>query len=320
MPLYSPFYPTESYTLHNIGLTTSVATNALTINITASDGATTLSSGNPGYIAMRSSTLTSGGFNLRSVTGAVSLTVPSGATLGMASNVSGTLTVYAIDNAGTIELGVSFVPIVEGGVITTTAITSGSSSNNVIYSTSARSNVPFRIIGFITITEVTAGTWASNATQIQLWTPYTKIPLISAKYGNNIAQSVTTGADRQLFFEQKFNDNYNCVTNAGTAWLFTCPVAGTYFVSARLETATGFTVSAVSFFIAIYLNGSGYEYNADISALNSSSMRYTPGVYTTIQASAGDTFSIYANFPQTGSLNSSSQWNLVNVCQIPWLP
>lgn len=136
----------------------SVASNALTIGA----GALTL--------GFRSTTLTSG--TVTTIIGTPSnLVVPSGATLGTTSALFSRLAVIALNNAGTIELGVintaGGVLLDETNLISTTAISAGSSSASVIYSTTARSNVAYRVIGFIDSTQATAGTWASSPSQIQ---------------------------------------------------------------------------------------------------------------------------------------------------------
>jgi hypothetical protein len=135
-----------------------VAANALTI----SSGALPL--------GFRSATLTSG--TVTTVSGTPSnLVVPSGATLGTTSALASRLAVIALNNAGTIELAVvntaGGVLLDETNLISTTAISAGSSSASVIYSTTARSNVAYRVIGFIDSTQTTAGTWATSPSEIQ---------------------------------------------------------------------------------------------------------------------------------------------------------
>ena len=79
----------------------------------------------------------------------------------------------AINNAGTIELAAVNISggnqLDETNLISTTAEggSGAADSANVIYSTTARSNVAYRVIGFIDITEATAGTWATAPSTIQ---------------------------------------------------------------------------------------------------------------------------------------------------------
>ena len=135
-------------------MTASVAANALTATI------------NPCSLDFRSATLTSGTVNNRTLATAASLTVASGATLGTTSGNASRLVLLALDNAGTIEPAiVNFaggVNLNEEGVISTTALSGSSNSATVIYSTTARTNVPYRVIGFIDSTQATAGTWATT--------------------------------------------------------------------------------------------------------------------------------------------------------------
>lgn len=163
--------PTASYEISNLGLATSVASNALTIALKQADGSTNPSTGASAVkVGMRSSTLTSGLYNQRSATAATSLVISSGSTLGTVSATAHDLWVYLIDNAGTLELAVSQTLFHENQLISTTAEggAGAADSANIMYSTTTRSNVPFRLVGKINITEATAGTWASNATSINV--------------------------------------------------------------------------------------------------------------------------------------------------------
>ena len=140
-------------------VTASVAANALTLGL------------NPTNLDFRSSTLTNGTPNSRVVSSALSLAVPSGATLGTVSGQSARLVLIAIDNAGTVELAVGNLAgglnLDETTLISTTAISGTSNSAGVIYSTTARSNVPFRVVGITDLVQATAGTWATAPTLVQ---------------------------------------------------------------------------------------------------------------------------------------------------------
>ena len=165
------------------GLAASVGSSALTISLKTPVGNDpTLS--NPVVVPVRSATLSSGAMNLRSVTAAQSITIPSTATMGQSNGVAARLWVALIDNAGTLELAVintqlgsgQIHPVNESGLISTTALGTGSDSAGVWYSTAARSNVPFRLIGYIESTQATAGTWASAPAVIQPMGPGVRRP------------------------------------------------------------------------------------------------------------------------------------------------
>jgi hypothetical protein len=142
-------------------ITASVASNALTVTL------------NPTTLDFRSSTLSSGTVNTRTVSTAISVTVSSGSTLGTINNVASRIVIIAIDNAGTVELAVVNIAggnqLDETNLISTTAEggAGAADSANVIYSTTARTSVPYRVVGFIDSTQTTAGTWASAPSTIQ---------------------------------------------------------------------------------------------------------------------------------------------------------
>jgi hypothetical protein len=99
------------------------------------------------------------------------LTIPSGATLGTVSAVQSTIIVAVLNSAGTLEYTVQNLAggsdMSETGVISTTAISAGSTANNVWYSNTARTNVPYAIVGRFDSTQTVAGTWASDPTLVQ---------------------------------------------------------------------------------------------------------------------------------------------------------
>jgi hypothetical protein len=136
-----------------------VAANALTITI------------NPTTLDFRSTTLTDGTPTTLSLAAAVTVVVPNTATLGTINATAARLAVLAINNAGTIEAAVVNLAggnqLDETNLITTTTIGTGADSNNVIYSTTGRTNVAYRVVGFIDITEATAGVWATAPTLVQ---------------------------------------------------------------------------------------------------------------------------------------------------------
>jgi hypothetical protein len=146
----------------NIGLAASVGSNELTIELKQLDGSTNPTALQPSVISFRKPTVTDGGFDIVKVTGALSITIPASTTIGTISGVAEPIYVYLINNAGTAELAVSVSASVdEGNVISTTAV-SGGTSRTTVYSTTARTDVPIRLIGKIVSTQATAGTWATS--------------------------------------------------------------------------------------------------------------------------------------------------------------
>lgn len=151
----------DRITSHIFDVDASVAANALTVTI------------NPCVLDFRSTTLTDGTPVIRTVSAAISMTVSSGSTLGTVSGVQSDVAILAINNAGTVEVAVvniaGGVDLSETGLISTTAEggAGAADSATVIYSTTARTNVAYRVVGIVRSTQATAGTWASAPTLVQ---------------------------------------------------------------------------------------------------------------------------------------------------------
>jgi len=155
--------------VQNLSLAFSVGSNALTCNVKTRAGATP-GAADPVSAAMRNATLATGDFNVRNITAALSLVISSGSTLGHASAVPGFIYWYLIDNAGTLELAASTTYLGVNGIVTTVAEggAGAADSATAVYSTTARSNVPFICVGRTIDTQTTAGTWAAVPTATQL--------------------------------------------------------------------------------------------------------------------------------------------------------
>lgn len=160
----------SSSLVQNVGLTGTVASNALTIALKQSDASTDPSSGAPCVIGFRNTTSATGSYTLVNATAATSLVISSGSTLGQVSGKAGYVYVYAINNAGTVELAASSTRYDDGSVVTTVAEggAGAATSRFSVYSTSVRTGVAIRLLGRILATEATAGTWASAVTEISL--------------------------------------------------------------------------------------------------------------------------------------------------------
>jgi hypothetical protein len=139
-------------------LSASVSANALTI----AQGQVSL--------GFRSTTLSSGAVTYATGTPA-NLVVPSSATLGTVSAQQSRIVVLALNNAGTIELAVVNIAggndLTETGLISTTAISASATSASVVYSTTARTSVAYRVLGYVQSTQATAGTWATAPSTVQ---------------------------------------------------------------------------------------------------------------------------------------------------------
>lgn len=131
---------------------------------TASAGAMTVTL-QPTSIDFRATTLSSGAVTTVDIATAITLVVPSGATLGSTATYAASLAIVAINNAGTVVLGIvnigGGVDLSETGVISSTLVGAGSDLKTVIYSASAQTSKAYRVIGYIESTQAVAGTWVA---------------------------------------------------------------------------------------------------------------------------------------------------------------
>lgn len=170
-------------------ISASVAANAMTISATALS------------LDFRSNTLSSGTVTTVSGTPA-NLVISSGSTLGTVNAIASRIVVIALNNAGTIELAAVNISggnqLDETNLISTTAEggVGAADSANVIYSTTARTSVAYRVIGFIDSTQATAGNWATAPSTIQGVGGQALTALSSLGYGQtwqNVTASRSSG-------------------------------------------------------------------------------------------------------------------------------
>lgn len=116
---------TDDLQLTNLGIAASASSGTLTVSLKQADGATDPASGTGAVsIGIRNPTATTGGYNVRSVTAALSQTLTVGNQLGFGQFSSTEyLWAYAIDSdgAGTIKLGMSSARYDDGTLVSTVA-------------------------------------------------------------------------------------------------------------------------------------------------------------------------------------------------------
>lgn len=277
----------------NVGLAATVAANALTIALKGADG-NNPSATNPVSIAFRNATLATGTPVVRTVTGALSTVISSGSTAGHNSNINGHLYVYAIDNAGTVELAWSSAFFGQSGRISTTAEggAGAADSGTVMYSTTARTNVAFTLIARMIDLQTAAGTWASAPSEIQLL-PVDRYPVGFSVYrGTNQTMTNSTVVTVQFATEVfDIGDFYDAVTNTRFQ-----PPPGKYLLGAVVNiTATG---DQNRFGVFIYKNGSVLHTLSDV--YESGSVGDTIGGTCLVDANGTDYFDVRV-FQSSGS-------------------
>jgi hypothetical protein len=173
----------------NLGLKASIAANALTIALKGKDG-NDPSATNPVRIAFRNATLTAGDSAVLSVTAPLSLVISSGSTLGVAS-ISGSFRIWvaAFNDGGTVRLGAincvptngsSIYPLGQLPIASSTAEggAGGATSVQTFYTGAAVGSKPYTVLGYLTWENglVTAGTWNSLPSHLQLFGPGVLLP------------------------------------------------------------------------------------------------------------------------------------------------
>lgn len=299
----------QPFDLSNVGLSTSASGNALTIALTQGDGSTNCSTGAAACtIAFRSSTATSGGFSEVQVTSSLSLTIPSGTTIGTTNGGTYYIYVYALNNAGTVVLGVSLSPAYDNGRVQSSSAISGGSTATTLYTTASQTNLPTRLIGKIQVTESTAGTWASNATEVAIG-PYPHRAywgatgsLMSGTFSTNSATAISLGGS----FANVVAGGISCSLSTGSI-ACTLPITGDYEVCAM-----GFTTGngGSSSVMVLYLRDSNGVVIEDglsmFAAAGSQDASDLCGVYHASSTSA--TFKVLGSTPQ----NVSTTYNLLS--------
>lgn len=156
-------------TINNLAIMASVSASTLIVNVVQNDGISAPTASSNTFLSFADPAIDSSKNNLRTISATITTTIPTGATFGMANGVADHLYVYLLDNFGTSqELAFAAEDSYDERLLwSTTALSAASTSRNVLYSTTARSNVPIRFIGKISLTEATAGTYLTAPTRVQ---------------------------------------------------------------------------------------------------------------------------------------------------------
>lgn len=247
-PAVSSVNTTSNDPFINLSLTAdanvSVA-NALKVWVKGADG-NDPSPTNPVVIGFRSVTAASGTTSLITLTAATSLVVSSGSTLGMTSGVAATLAVVGFNDAGTFRLGIinplSNLAFTQGlGASTAEGGAGGADSADTFYTGTAVSSKAYTLLGYITITEATAGTWASGATTIQLGNFYNPV-FLSGPFTPTKSGFTETGVGT-ITLTGHFTRNGSLVT----VWVKMVPAGGASVAAVAASSAiTGLPFTAAN--------------------------------------------------------------------------
>ncbi len=173
-------------TMLNGTLNASSALSALTFTVQTLAG-NTPSPSDPVWFFFRSGTAANGAISVIEISSALSITIPSGSTLGFSNSTPGRIWIVAANNGGTLSLaainclsGTSIYPLGSWSIANVTALAGGSNNALVFYGPASLSNVAYSIIGYGSYeagsTLSTAGTWSAAPTRIETYRPGVPLP------------------------------------------------------------------------------------------------------------------------------------------------
>lgn len=288
--------------IHNLGLTATVAANALTIALKTSGGSNP-TSGDPTIIGFRNSTLATGQFAQSTVSAAVSLVISSGSTLGQVSATLEPIYVFAIESGSGVVLAAGTQPQSSDGELLTTTAEGGAGAadtRTTLYSTAAQTAKPGRLIGVIYSSQTTAGTWAAAVTSIQLQpVPIPLKYILSASCGDSSTSSST----------------YSDVTNLSVSFRTTGRPVGLRLIPDNSDSYIGVTATNVSTPIgfatflrdAVTIAESRYEARAASSATDDPVVIVGVGAQSTVDFPPPGTYTYKVQFKATaGTMNISN--------------
>jgi hypothetical protein len=226
-------------------LTASVAANALTV--TAARGS----------LEFRNATLTNGAITTL-YNSSASITIPSGTTIGSSFSDTSPIHLYALNNAGTIELALSLNGFIDTTIAQSTTAISGGTNRELLYSTTARASVAVTYVGKLVAPQSFPGTWATAPTNVKTCTQFEAINdersgsslqafntrtwanfdgTTAANLFGTYSQSAFTVTVNATAHNHKFGDLIQTTIGSGTA------VSGTYTV-ASVTGVDSFTYTA----------------------------------------------------------------------------
>ncbi|ABC76443.1 hypothetical protein [Syntrophus aciditrophicus] len=232
-------------------------------SIAASVGSNALSlTYNGGTLDFRNATLAVGAPVTGVDVSTISLTVPSGATLGTVNAIQAMLALVVLYNGGSPALGVvnmgGSVNLDETTLLSTTAISDAADSAAVVYSTNAITNSPFRVVGFINITEATAGAWATAPTLVQGHGGQAMAAMQSLGYGQTWQNVTASRSVNTTYYNTTSRPIMLSVTSSGGSPTLTMEL----YINGELmqrPSVSGTGVTTQMFVSAIIPSGASYK-------------------------------------------------------------
>jgi hypothetical protein len=252
-------------TMLNGTIVPSVSGGALTLAIKTLAG-NNPSSTDPVWFAFRSGASTAGGgYAVIEFTAPLSITVPSGSSVGFSNATPGRLWLVAVNNGGVVSLAViNALAIGNSGaspgvyslagwvLVNVTAIGGAASNAQIFYGNNSLAGVPFAVLGHVTWeygnTLPTAGAWSAGPSTVELYRPGVLLPGQAVqRIGTSAAPAtgitatsfVTTGLAQSI----SLTSSANCVRAHAYGWAVVNNVNATFSLQ-RGTTQIGESVGA----------------------------------------------------------------------------
>ncbi len=206
----------EPYQITNCSIGVTVGSSAVTFTLLDGAGAA-LSSTSPCIISFRNATAATGTYTQVTTTAAVTVVGANADSLGCPTAAAQCIiSVYAINNAGTVVLGALVGgDLDEGSVQTSVALTGGADiASSTLWSTAAQSTKAVRLLSRVTITPASAFAWTNAVTEISPF-PFVKRPwYINASISGAI---VDLGVTAVASYTAMFNGSLTMTPVTGSA-------------------------------------------------------------------------------------------------------
>jgi hypothetical protein len=300
--------PSSANGVDNLGIMTAVGGGVMSVTIVTGAGNAPASGSDTVTVSFRSSTQDWGRYYAKKINGYSTFTISSGSTLGMVDGVEAQIYVYAIDTGGDPAIGLSRLKF-DDGVLQSTVAEGGAGaadSNRYIYSASAYTNVPIKVIGKIKVTQATAGSWVTAPSYVG-----NGISDLTAKQDISFAlykgsQTITDSTTTLVTWNGAAFDPLSGFNNASDFWV--APRSGKMMINAGLVYNPD-TVGDRN--LLIYLNGSLLrEIYTGASPSASAPSQMLMSVITSV--SAGDQISVKTVQTSGGDLAITSFGSAAN--------
>lgn len=194
-------YQDNAHTIDNLTISTSRSGNAETIALKTAAGADPTPA-DPIRIAFRNATAGTGDFTVLEITAATSITISSGSTLGATSAVPFRIWLTGFNDGGTFRPGVIKCALTDGvyglqdNVLESSTAEGGTGtadSAGVIYTGTAVTAKPMRVLVYLEYTLTTAGTWDAAPSLVSIYSHGDRLPGEAVQVRRNQTGATASG-------------------------------------------------------------------------------------------------------------------------------